>query len=440
MSKPDVKLPVSFFSRLGPGLLLAATSIGASHLVMSPRAGWMFGFQLLWLVPLTHIFKYHAFEFGPRYAAATGESLIAGYAKVPGPKGWALWVLLFVTVAQGIGVLAGVVGIAAAVLSTFIGHEPFTGFYIIMVIGTVLLFLVLGGYNWLDFLNKIMMTVLFLATIVVFVPACPGPAEFKHFVIPSVPAGSIAVIAGILGWMPTGIDVSVWHSLWTLEKHRDLASVQTLERRGEILKLSLMDMRLGYILSFVVASVFLLLAGVYLYGTTNEIDGAEFSRSLAKIYTDNIGYWMYFVFMVAAFTAMYSTVYAVMDGFSRAFAEMASTLFPKIRTGWRMKLYWIFVLSTAAFAILILLALKGNNPVTLVLDVAFLGLCVAPLYYGLNYYCVTRLIKEERFKPKTLARLIALSGIIVVLSATLVCVVVKYEHFLRKILNVFVKS
>ena len=152
MNKPDIKR-ASFFSKLGPGLLLAATSIGASHLVMSPQAGWLFGFQLLWLVPLTHIFKYHAFEFGPRYAAATGESLIAGYIKVPGPRGWALWILLFVTIAQGIGVLAGVVSIAAAVLTTFIGHEPFAGFYVILVIGTVLLFLILGGYNWLSSLE-----------------------------------------------------------------------------------------------------------------------------------------------------------------------------------------------------------------------------------------------------------------------------------------------
>jgi Mn2+/Fe2+ NRAMP family transporter len=60
MSDLGTKQNSSFFAKLGPGLLLAATSIGASHLVMSPKAGWMFGFQLLWLVPLTHLFKYHA--------------------------------------------------------------------------------------------------------------------------------------------------------------------------------------------------------------------------------------------------------------------------------------------------------------------------------------------------------------------------------------------
>jgi len=425
MGTTDSKGIVSFFNKLGPGLLLAATSIGASHLVMSPKAGAMFGFQLLWLVPLTHLFKYHAFEFGPRYAAATGESLIAGYARIPGPRCWTLWILLVGTIAQGIGVLAGVAGIAAAVLYTFVGQMPFW-FYGVLVIATVLLFLVFGGYGWLDFLNKIMMTVLFVATIAVFVPACPDPGVFKNFVIPSIPAGSIVVIAPILGWMPTGIDVSIWHSLWTLQKHRDLTSVGNPGRRWEIFKFSLTDMRVGYILSFVIGSVFLLLGAVYLHGTTDKISGAGFAQSLAKIYTNNIGHWMYFVFMVAAFTAMYSTVYAVMDGFSRSFAETVSTIFPKTRAKWRMKLYWIFVLFTAAFALLILVALKGENPVALVLDVALLSLCVAPLYYGLNYYCVTRLIKDEKFRPKTAARLLALAGIVGMLLATLVCITSKF--------------
>ena len=68
----------NLWQRLGPGILLAATSIGASHLVLSPQAGAVFGFSLLWLVLASHLFKYPAFEFGPRYAAATGKNLLHG--------------------------------------------------------------------------------------------------------------------------------------------------------------------------------------------------------------------------------------------------------------------------------------------------------------------------------------------------------------------------
>ena len=406
---------VSFFHKLGPGLLLAATSIGVSHLVMSPRAGSLFGFQLLWLVTLTHICKYHAFEFGPRYAAATGQSLIAGYSRVPGPRGWALWIFLLGTVAQGIGVLAGVVGIAAAVLHTFIGGMTFQA-YTALVIATVLLFLLFGGYTWLDFLNKIMMIVLFAATVVVFVPKCPNPRVFVNLVRPSFPPESIVVIAAILGWMPTGIDVSIWHSLWTLEKHPELASVKTPARRLEILKFSLTDMRIGYALSFIVALVFLLLGALFLRG--RQIDGIGFAKSLADIYIRQIGPWMYVVFMAAAFCAMYSTTYTVMDGFSRSFAETLSTIFPEIRAQWRDRLYWTFVLTTAACAFLTVVTV--GNPVRLAMAVAFLSLCLAPLYYWLNYYCVTRFIEQKDFRPRTLARITALVGIVVMFVTVLV--------------------
>ncbi len=71
---------------LGPGILMAAAAVGGSHLVISPSAGAAFGYQLLWLVPLACALRYHAFEFGPRFAIATGTSLLEGYGRVPGPS------------------------------------------------------------------------------------------------------------------------------------------------------------------------------------------------------------------------------------------------------------------------------------------------------------------------------------------------------------------
>ena len=66
-------------SSLGPGIVMAATAIGASHVILSPLAGARFGYGLLWLVLFSHLFKYPAFEFGARFAIATGTSLIRGY-------------------------------------------------------------------------------------------------------------------------------------------------------------------------------------------------------------------------------------------------------------------------------------------------------------------------------------------------------------------------
>ena len=66
---------------LGPGFLFAAVSVGVSHLVQSTRAGAGYGFSLLPVIIIALVVKYPLFEFGQRYAVATGHSLLEGYRR-----------------------------------------------------------------------------------------------------------------------------------------------------------------------------------------------------------------------------------------------------------------------------------------------------------------------------------------------------------------------
>ena len=72
----------SLLKALGPGILFASTCIGVSHLVQSTRAGADYGFDLVWAIILANLFKYPFFEFGSRYANATGRSIIDGYRSI----------------------------------------------------------------------------------------------------------------------------------------------------------------------------------------------------------------------------------------------------------------------------------------------------------------------------------------------------------------------
>ena len=73
---------IKYLKKLGPGLLFAGSAVGVSHLVQSTKAGANFGFGLIWALVLINIIKFPFFEFGPRYAAATGENLLEGYKKL----------------------------------------------------------------------------------------------------------------------------------------------------------------------------------------------------------------------------------------------------------------------------------------------------------------------------------------------------------------------
>jgi Mn2+/Fe2+ NRAMP family transporter len=403
--------------------LLAATAIGASHLVMAPQAGALFGVTLLWLVPLSHLIKYPAFEFGPRYAAATGESLLSGYARVPGPRRWALWVFLVSTVLQGAGVLAGVVAIAAAVLASY-SSLAFTACGAIVVVA-VLALLIAGGFGWLDNLNKTMMAILALATMVAAFAQLPPEGTLTGLVVPRIPIGSIALVAAVLGWMPTGIDVSVWHSLWTLEKEQQLEKNGKLEAESSApqrLRLALSDMRIGYGLSIVVALVFILLGATYLTDQANQMRGAQFPEALAGVYGSALGRWMYHLFFVAAFFAMFSTSYTVIDGFSRSFSEVL-TLISVRSEQHKRRLYLGFAFVSGAIATILVCTV--GNPVTLVMVVAVISLCFAPVLYGLNTWCVVTQIRDEALRPSKILVGLAIVGTCIMAGAALFYAVVK---------------
>ena len=79
----------NFIKTLGPGILFASTAIGVSHLVQSTRAGAEYGFALIAFVIAANVFKYPFFEYGSRYANATGTTIIDGYNRI---GKWMIWI------------------------------------------------------------------------------------------------------------------------------------------------------------------------------------------------------------------------------------------------------------------------------------------------------------------------------------------------------------
>ena len=104
--------------KIGPGLLFAGAAIGVSHLVQSTRAGADFGFGLIWALLLVNLFKYPFFQYAPRYASATGESLLDGYQKLG--KG-VLIVYFILTFATMFTIQTAVTIVTAGVASSLFG-------------------------------------------------------------------------------------------------------------------------------------------------------------------------------------------------------------------------------------------------------------------------------------------------------------------------------
>jgi Mn2+/Fe2+ NRAMP family transporter len=400
-----------FWNSLGPGMMMGATAIGLSHLVLAPIAGARYGYALVWVIVVAHILKYPCFEAGPRYSIATGESLISGYSRVPGPKNWGLWMFFVISLIGGCTATSALLSISAAVLFTVTGGAISLPVLMILLAATVVALLAAGGYGVLAKVSTLAVALLTVVAIFAFSTSLPPAGAVGEMFTVSIPDGSFVLTSSLVGLMPTAVIMSVWHSIWAIE-HTPRWSKLSDGSRPSMMRLAMRDLRLGYLMSAITAILFLSLGATILLPRGLTPQGLDVFLTISRIYTESIGSWTYPVFMIAAFVAVFSSTYAVLDAFPRSTARMLAVLLPNV-TFLREKersVYWIYLVLILFYAILV--ATVMPNPVIMVLISGVTTLVVGPLVYGLNYYCVTRLIDDDSMRPNNRERVWAAIGII----------------------------
>lgn len=307
---------------LGPGLLFASSAIGTSHLVLSTRAGAHHGLIFFWIILAALLLKYPFYEFGPRYANATGHSLLKGY-KDQGI--WAVIVFLLIIFVSMFAVVGAISAVSAGLLSTMFG---FGGIPVPMLSGLILLItigiLLLGGFSGLDKLIKFISVILLITVFTAFFAVLfKGPvSSVEEFQAPGLLEGAgLTLLISLLGWMPAGMEASTMNSIWNVEKART-------ENYQPTLRESLFDFNLGYVFTTVLALMFMAIGALTVFGSGQLLEGnaTQFSNKLLNVFIQNLGSWSYPVIAVAAFGTIYGTLVTVLDAFSRSFVRSLRVL------------------------------------------------------------------------------------------------------------------
>jgi Mn2+/Fe2+ NRAMP family transporter len=451
--------PGSLAKKFGPGMMLMMTGIGTSHLITAPVAGGRYGYALLWCLPIAYIFKYYGFEMAIRFTHATGRSMLDAYAtawkKIP------VWYVLITTVIQSTVGQAGRLIAAAAVVfyffRLFLGVD-IPGFdddkelaiYAFLLAILSVTIILRGRYAVVELVTKIAAGILIVCTLSVFVVQPAPVSEFVHFFQLEAPEGSWLLIASFLGLLPTGIDVSLQASEWGKAKKVGMGRLRPeMEARGlatrfdsfesskkdlsvdvaklpshaqeycrRWFKIGLIDFRFGHVISFILATIFLMLAAVWLY--PSDVSGNAVMGEIAKIFTESVGPSLMIVFLAGALAATFSTAFNYFDGWPRVVGACCRNLFRKTaqlpRTS-REKLddeqrkvwyseYNIYRISMFFSLITSVAIIAGiPRPVYLVLVASALAYFVAPVIYFLNlYYCQTVIPKDDKlFYPSPFA-------------------------------------
>ncbi len=393
----------TFKYAFGPGIVLAAAAIGVSHLVQSTRAGADYGFTLVWAVVIAGLMKYPFLEYGPRYAVATGESLIAGYKKI---GSWALWIYIVFTVGTMFAVQAAVTIVTASLAVELTGIQLPLLVWSIIILAICIAVLFRGEYAALDSLIKVVMTVLTISTIAALVTAFFKTSPAQLPAAPSVwDAAGVTFLIALMGWMPIPIDAAAWHSLWCLERNK-----QTNRTSG--MKDSLLDFNIGYIGATILGLLFLALGALVMFGSgvSFSSSGAAFAKQLINLYTQTLGGWANWIIIICAFTTMFSTTLTVTDSYPRACREIIRVM--KKESGRSLLFSYKGLLILVSVLSMLVLWLTGSR-FTYIIDLATsLSFLTAPALAFINHKLIFSSHTPKKHQPKTWLKVLSWAGMI----------------------------
>lgn len=347
---------MGFRAAFGPGLSWTAAAIGVSHLVQSTRAGADAGLGLAGVILLAPILMYPFFEYGPRYAAATGTSLVEGYRRI---GRWALWLYFLITLTTSLAIQSAIVLFTAFLLNYALGLDwplPVTGAAIVLGCGAMLW---IGRFPWLDRVVKVILVLLAASTVAAAAVVVGRFDASTLAFLPPVGAAEGAVpfafLLTLVGWMPSAIAIAVWSSLWTLAK--------------------------------------------------NAAAGGRVSVAM-------LGAWMRPVVLVAVLTTMLSTVITVVDGFPRAIertlCNLRSSHVETAEPPSAGPLYWGALLALGVATVLVLWLFAGT--LTALVDFAtIVSFLTAPILGYLNLRAVRA--PEVPLQDRPTARMVALAWV-----------------------------
>jgi Mn2+/Fe2+ NRAMP family transporter len=390
-------------SKLGPGLLFAGAAIGVSHLVQSTRAGADFGWGFIWALILVNLFKYPFFQYGPRFTVATNTSLLDGYYKLG--KGY-LRAYFVLNIATMFTIQTAVTIVTAGLASQIFGVSDNLVYWSVTITLICTVILWIGKYATLDRIVKWVILTLTITTIIAV-----GLASIKNTtplsLVQIFPAETnLLFLIAFMGWMPAPMDISIWHSLWTIEKNKELSSKVTMKE-------SLFDFNVGYWVTLILGACFMGLGVFVMFGTGTEFSsqGGVFASQLINLYTSTIGTGVYFLIAIAALTTMFSTTITTLDASPRAMNKTIELLYPKRkRSDYKL---WLLILAGGTISIFIFLLSEMGLLIRIATVLSFI---TAPFYAFLNFKLVRSDQMPKKDKPGKGLQILSVLGLLFLTS------------------------
>src|SRR5690606_459798 len=198
---------------VGPGLVVAATGVGAADMVATLVAGSRYGYGLLWAVIVGVILKIILVEGAGRYTLATGRTIFEGWRTL---GRWTTWYFGPYIMIWGVVYGATAMSSAAMPLTPLFPAVDLKFWAILMGLAgfTMVWF---GHYALFEKITAALVGLMFVTVVGLAIIAVPNIPAMLRGLVPSIPEGGVLYTLALAGGVGGTITLAAY-GYWLREK------------------------------------------------------------------------------------------------------------------------------------------------------------------------------------------------------------------------------
>ncbi|MEV3861116.1 Nramp family divalent metal transporter [Streptomyces sp. NPDC050095] len=314
-SSSDSQPRKSSWKYIGPGIVVAATGVGAGDLVATLIAGSNFGYTLLWAAVIGCVVKISLAEAAGRWHLATGRTLFDGWASL---GRWTTYFFVVYVVIWGFVYGAAAMSSSALPLQA-LWPDVFPADWSIkpwaIICGLVgLVFVWFNKYEVFEKVMTVLVGVMFVVTVYLAVRVTPNLGDAFAGLLPVLPDEKDSVLntLGLIGGVGGTITLAAY-GYWVNAKGWTNASWMKVMR---------LDNRVAYVTTGIFVVAMLFVGAELLHASHTSIaSGDKGLLDLTAILEAEYGTATAKLFLIGFFATSFTSLIGVWHGVSLMFAD-----------------------------------------------------------------------------------------------------------------------
>ena len=295
---------------IGPGLMVAASGIGAGDIVSATMAAAQHGLALLWVVALAAFLKCFLNEGIARWQLATGTTAIEGWTQHL-PR----WVRLYFAAYLIIwtisvsAALTSACGLGLANLTNGAIPRPWGAVMHSLIGGAVVM---MGGFAGFERVMKALIVTMFCSIVACALFTLADLATvLRGVIVPTIPIGAGASVLSVLGGIGGSVAMLAYNYWLREEQSVGAASLRFVRA----------DITIAYVFTAVFGMAIMIVANQAFFVPAVRITNAQAVTRMAETLGSTIGPIGFYAFAIGFWAAVFASLLGIWQSIPYLFAD-----------------------------------------------------------------------------------------------------------------------